>query len=93
MSAPGIRTSEPWATEVECANLTAAPLGQPLSSFMMLERRVEEPSAHEKWAGQSLERSRAEGCRCAPTHFSGQMPREELLRKGLWGRNASQLTT
>ena len=28
-SAPGIRIGEPWATEVECENLTAMPLGGP----------------------------------------------------------------
>ena len=32
MSAPGIRTSKPRAAEAEHANLTGAPLGQPLSS-------------------------------------------------------------
>ena len=30
MSTPGIRTSEPQAVEVECANLTTVPLGRPL---------------------------------------------------------------
>ena len=30
MSAPGMRTSEPQATEVECAHLTAVPRGWPL---------------------------------------------------------------
>ena len=38
MSAPGIQTSEPWATEAERAHLTAAPLGQPLMDFVMLNR-------------------------------------------------------
>ena len=31
MSAPGIRTSEPWAAEAECAHLTAVPPGWPLN--------------------------------------------------------------
>ena len=40
-STPGIRTSEPWATEAEHANLTAMPPGQPrvvlfLGSFSVL---------------------------------------------------------
>ena len=30
MSAPGIQTREPWAAEVECAHLIAAPWGWPL---------------------------------------------------------------
>ena len=34
MSEPEIRTREPWATKVERANLTAAPLGQPLRSSL-----------------------------------------------------------
>ena len=29
MSAPGIWTGKPWAADVECAHLTAAPLGRP----------------------------------------------------------------
>ena len=35
MSAPGIRTGEPWATEVEHVHLTAAPLGRPLQRFFL----------------------------------------------------------
>ena len=35
MSAPGIRTGEPWAVEVECVNLTAAPLGQPQEEHLL----------------------------------------------------------
>ena len=34
-SAPGIQTGEPQAAEVECANLTAAPQGQPLKSLFL----------------------------------------------------------
>ena len=33
MSAPGIGTSEPWATKAEHANLTTTPPGQPLQHF------------------------------------------------------------
>ena len=35
MSAPGIRTSEPCATKVESAHLTAAPPGWPPDSFVL----------------------------------------------------------
>ena len=35
ISAPGIQTGEPWATEVECVHLTTAPPGQPLEHLLL----------------------------------------------------------
>ena len=35
VSAPGIQTGEPWATEAERAHLTAVLPGPPLQAFLM----------------------------------------------------------
>ena len=41
MSAPGIRTGEPWAPEAERANLTSAPPGRPPKEiFLMFRKRL-----------------------------------------------------
>ena len=42
MSAPGIRSGKPWATEAECVHLTTAPLGRPLDKlFLTLKNKKE----------------------------------------------------
>ena len=40
MSAPGIWTGKPRATEAECANLTTAPVGRPGAVFLTLKKRT-----------------------------------------------------
>ena len=37
---PGIQTCEPQAAEVECANLTTTPPGQPLTSVLDLKLKT-----------------------------------------------------
>ena len=44
MSAPEIQTGKPWAAEAECANLTAAPPGQPWAEFFIA------PKGSQKWS-------------------------------------------
>ena len=39
-SVPGIQTCKPQAAEVDHANLTTAPLGQPLESFLKISKTV-----------------------------------------------------